>query len=190
MIHRVAVITLAVTLSITALASAQEQPSPRVARSFQDLSAQVEPGANVSVMVTNGNEITGTITEISASSLGLMVGQNRLDLPESNVLRIEGPRDPLWDGVAIGAGVAFGSIVVSLAAAGCSESCFESPDVWAGIAFSTGVGAGIGLWVDWARVSRELIFLSPGPNPPTGAAVSLSPLLARDKKGLILSVSF
>ena len=91
-----------------------------VARSFQDLSTRVEPGAELFVIDASGNEMIGDLLEISDSSLGLRVGQNRLDLAESNVVRIEGPPDPVWNGIAIGAGIAAGAAlgIVGAACAG------------------------------------------------------------------------
>ena len=164
-----------------------------VARSFQALRARVGPGTSVSVIDTGGNEMRGTIIDISASSLGLSVGGNRLDLAEDSVLRIEGTSDPLWNGTLIGAGIGAG-ISGALAVAACSESgCTASAsEALAGfVVFWTGVGAGIGLWVDWARKSSDLVYLSPGAsNPSRGATVSLSPLIGRNRKGVAVSFSF
>ncbi len=162
-----------------------------VARTFQDLSTLVEPGTELSVTDASGNEIVGDLLEISDSSLGLRVGENRLDLAESNVIRIEGPRDPVWNGMAIGAGIAAGAALGIVGAACASGGCADdiAPEVAGLVAKFSTIGAGIGAWVDWSRVSRQLLFLSPG-NTASGATVSLAPVVGRDQTGLVLSVRF
>ena len=162
-----------------------------VARSFQDLSTRVEPGVELSVIDASGNETIGDLLEISDSSLGLRVGQNRLDLAESDVVRIEGPPDPVWNGMAIGAGIAAGAALgiagAACAAGGCGDDI--APEVAGFVAKLSTLGAGIGALIDWRRVSRQLLFLSPA-NTASSATVSLAPVLGRDQTGLVLSVSF
>lgn len=163
MIHRVAVITLAVTLSITALASAQERPSPRVARSFQDLSAQVEPGTTVSVIDTTGNEITGKIAEISSSSLVLLVDGAERRFEATRVKRIE-RRDSLWNGALIGAtiGAVGGWIVAGLGGCPAGDSDGRCPGTRAVvIIFQTGIFAAIGTGIDALIPGRTTLYVVP-----------------------------
>ena len=165
-----------------------------VVGSFQELATRVRPGTTVSVIDTTGNEITGEIAEISSSSLALLIDGNRRDMPESSVLRIARRGDPLWNGVGIGAGIGAGTtlavMVASCASYGCSGDAIAA--AFAGsLAFGAGVGAGIGALVDAVIGGEVLIFQASGAsNTSTGAAVSLSPLLAQDRKGLLLSVRF
>ena len=73
---------LIVTLSLVAVPTAVAQVA-----SFQDLSSLVERGVKV-VVDTAGNQLTGDVAEISASSLTLLSDRTRHDLDEADVVRV------------------------------------------------------------------------------------------------------
>lgn len=108
--RRVFVIALLGTVTIIGMAvpaSAQEQPPPAATRSLQDLIGRVDSGVTLSVIDTAGNEITGNLATISASSLTLLIEGNHRELAERDVLRVTRPPYGMsrLKGGLIGAGV-------------------------------------------------------------------------------------
>jgi carboxymethylenebutenolidase len=83
---------------LTAAASVAE--AQEVASSFEQLRALLKPGETVSVTDTDGRETTGTIADLSSSSLGLLIAGTRHDVPERDVKTMRQRRgDSLWNGV-------------------------------------------------------------------------------------------
>ena len=68
MFHRVIAASAVVILFLlgwSVTTHAQDDPSQHFARSLQQLTSRVEPGIRVSVIDIDGNEVTGTIADIS-----------------------------------------------------------------------------------------------------------------------------
>ena len=73
-------------------AAATAVQAQEVATSFDQLRVLVKPGETVTVTDTLGEQVTGTIVDLSSSSLGLVVGRTRRDLAEAEVKAISQKR--------------------------------------------------------------------------------------------------
>ena len=170
MFHRLSAATAVVVLFLlgwSVTTHAQEDPSQHVARSLQTLASRVEPGIRVSVIDMDGNEVTGTIANISSSRLALVVGDNRLELTESSIAKIDLPGDRLWLGMGVGAGV--GALVGWGAAEAQCRNELRQRGVGCDGTFQgeaaggmAALGAGIGAIIGWNIGTRELLFEATG----------------------------
>jgi len=137
--------------------------------SFGTLHERLNEGEVVRVIERSGDETVGRITEVSPSSLALIV---RTDNPRdgsgrprhewngprtftpSVVERIEKPA-PIWDGAVKGAAVA--ALVTFLAT---RSICGDCTGLAAGYVMTGGIGAGIGLGID-ALIGPRRIYRAP-----------------------------
>lgn len=140
-----AVICVSMAVSLTGCAG------QRVASDFVALERQVPAGATVFVTTRSGDHVKGRVVASSPSSLSLSLRDNatRQFIPaDVSEIRV---RDPLWNGLVIGAGVT-GLMVGALNDASCtapnaSPNC-KKVSRGAGVAIGTAIGAGIGTWID------------------------------------------
>ena len=174
------------TLCLLLTAAAPMAEAQGVASSFEQLRVLVRPGDTVSVTDTTGREITGTIADLSSSSVALLVAGSRRDLLESEVRTIRQRRPDslangaLW-GLAIGAGTALSIMLIPIED-GVSYGVQVLP-----LAMFAGAGAGIGVGVDAMIAGRQVIYAKPAGSSPR---VRVSPLLTREHKGLLVSLGF
>lgn len=190
-------ITLALSIAWAVLASAHPSARPgwsedvadqsrAPARSLDELRDRVKPGATVTITDEEGREVTGKITDLSTSTLALMVKgvERRFDEREIALVQ-QRQRDPEWNGAAIGAGI-LGGLMAVLILPECEAS---SGDCTVAVLCFTGVGAGIGTAVDATVQGKSTIFLRPGGGARANA-VSLSPLVSPRSAGVRLAVRF
>ena len=160
-----------------------------------EIRRRVKEGQKILIVDDQARELTGRIGELRADALMLLVDRKRTDVPYDRILRIDRPRDGLSNGALIGFGVgaALGlAAVISEESDDCEPTgaFFECGDP-TGAAYLVaplvlgGIGAGIGVAVD-ALIRRE-----PNLYRRHGATrISLSPALARDRRGVAISVSW
>jgi hypothetical protein len=172
-----------------------------VATSFSELEALVRPGDRIEVVDAAGRKTKGTIGELSASTLELLVrkqapdGRDRLvpqaHLAEGDVrqIRLE-RRDSLLNGTLIGfaPGGAIG-VLILFVGAGCDCYTIESR---AGIAmmtmlFAGGIGAGIGAVIDASMIDRTTVYYAPSAR---GAGLHVQPLITKTAAGVQLGFRF
>ena len=128
--------------------------------------ANVSQGDRVRVTDEAGRTITGRVAAISEFGLTLHHDSRRLDFSYPTIVKIERPRDRLWDGAlggfALGAGL-------GLIAVATEETRTCLPDEWfCGASFGPapsavvllfgGIGAGIGVGVDSLIGGRKTLF--------------------------------
>jgi hypothetical protein len=157
-----------------------------IAHSFDELKLLVRPGGTVSVIDALGREATGKIVDVSMTGLVLMVESERRELHESDVTRVlERRRDSLVNGAIFGAAIGGGLGLIGANRCandfGCSGTTGEFLALWGGI----GVGAGVG--VDALIAKRRVIYER---RPSLGASVRISPMLGRERKGVLVSMAF
>ena len=195
--RRVASLTLIITLFLlggAVTAHAQDDPSPAIARSFADLSSRVEPGMTVAVIDTAGNEVTGDLAEISASSLSLSIDETRVDLDEADVVRVSRPAHGLSRvlGGLIGFGAGLG-VVAGVAAltivAGENEGSTLDPNTANAIAWSVMLG-GAALGAVLIHPTEEELLFQSGRATQSALALSVSPMLTKNTQGAVLSVTW
>lgn len=155
-----------------------------VARSFDELRPLVKPGETVSVTDREGREVEGQIIELS-SSLVLQVPSGRREMTEPDVRSMRLRGNQMTKGLAwgLGVGLASGLTVGLLDTMYCTQQCFDTAVLWTAI--GAGAGAGIGAAIGSKSPRYRLIY-----ERPAATAVTMSPLITRRQKGVLVSVRF
>ena len=162
-----------------------------------DIRAQVKEGQKVSITDDQGYEFNGRITAITADALTVTSKEAPpMVVPYAQIVRIDRPHDTLANGALIGFGVG-AALGFGLMAAEDLESC--EPDFgWfsdcsdptaVGYVASTLVGGALGTAVGVAfdaMIRRDRGIYRRGER----AQVGLSPVLARGRRGAVLSMSW
>jgi len=125
-----------------------------------------------------GYELEGSLLGMDANTLAILVGNNRRDIPWTDVVSIDRRGDSLLNGALVGLGV---HTFFWLLTAGLTESPSAGQFAAGAAVYMT-----IGAVSDALHVGRTRIYTAPRP----GRRVSISPLLERDRKGLRFSVVF
>jgi hypothetical protein len=117
----------------------------------------VGPGDTVYVTDPSGVEVTGQVTALSPSRIG--IGKYVFE-PVAG-LRIERRGDPLWDGAVIGvaSGLALGALtaVGECGTGGRAGRCVLAGTGWLGL---------MGLVIDWQHVGRTRVYVGAAANTP------------------------
>ena len=153
---------------------------------FDQFEKVARPGTRVTLTDTAGNEVTGKIRTLSASTLTLMVEGRPVNFAEADVALIRQRQgDSLVNGALIGAVSGFAPIAIMGMA---EESGGESCDFCFAAALASGaVGAAIGIGVDAAIRKLAPIYLGQASASPT---VKLAPILRPGSKGLLVTLRF
>ena len=171
-------------LALTTTAYAQEIPA-----SFDQLRVVVKPGDSVTVTDTAGNEIRGTILALSSSSLELAVRDVPRMFTESDVRTIRQQRH-----ASFGTGATWG--FVAGAGFGALTGAMPIFEVTGGERVATvltlagiygSMGAGIGVGISALIRKSHVVYASP---TAASAMPTVSPILAGDRKGLLLTFDF
>jgi hypothetical protein len=142
--------TVLVALLAPAAAAAQPASDPR--------RALVTQGDRVRVTDESGRTITARVAAISDGGLTLLKDGARTDIPYAAIVKIDRPRDPLWDGALGGFAIAAGIGLIGLAAEEDNTRSCQPTNWFCGASFGPpasivvlmlgGIGAGIGVSVD------------------------------------------
>ena len=151
---------VAATVFILLLSSGGTAAGQEVAGSFDQLRVLVKPGDTITVSDDGGREMTGTIANLSSSSVALLVGDQRRDLQANQIAIIRQRRsDPLANGAKWGFGV--GATIGLLTGIGLASG-YDAGNDSALIVFGTliygGLGAGIGTGVDAMISGNQVIY--------------------------------
>jgi hypothetical protein len=127
---------------------------------FDSLSGVVKPGDRVSLEDPTGRKQWATVRAFAGTRLQVDIDGAARDFQPSMVRRIRIKRqDPLWNGALIGAGIGAllgGAVVASVGAE-------TPPSGAAGILFTAGMFAPIGLLIDYSINKRVVIYGPPKP---------------------------
>jgi hypothetical protein len=164
-----------------------------------DIRAQVKEGQKVSITDDQGYEFNGRITAITADALTVTSKEAPpMVVPYAQIVRIDRPHDTLDNGALIG--LAFGAALAFVAMADeAHRSCTPDMGPWGdddcsdptgagyigGALFAGGLGLAVGVGVD-ALIRRDRGIYRRGEK----AQVGLSAVLARGKRGAVLSMSW
>ena len=174
-----------VCLLLTAAVAQVE--AQELASSFDQLLVLVKPGDTVSVTDGTGRETGGTISALSSSSLELTVDGSRRSFLESDARTIRQRRpDPLKNGALWGLGIGAALGLTTFIDTEDVEPVSAGESLTA-TAVMGGLGAAIGVGLDAIFRGKEVIYSRPA---RTSASLKVSPLLARGRKGALLSVVF
>lgn len=174
---------LSMMLSVTACAG------KRIPTTFTEMAPRVPEGTTVYVTTTDGKEVPGRLAAVSGSSMTVSLRDaSTRDFDEADVTRIR-VKDPLWNGMLIGAGVG-GLFTFALNDAGCVEP-YASPSCikvsrGAGIAIGTAIGAALGTGFD--MLHHPHVFRST--NSGRGARLFIAPVVTPTVLGVRVSSRF
>ena len=159
-----------------------------LAGSFDQLRVLVKTGDKVRVTDSRGQDVRGSIADVSSSSLALTVGGTRRTFLEADIAAIHQRRnDSLANGArwgfAVGAGLGLlAGITIATEYEGSSGTALI-PIL--GFVYG-GIGAGAGAGVDAMHSSERAIYARRG----AASTVSLRPILTADRKGVLASLAF
>ncbi len=147
---------LVLALFLPAAALAQGKPAPPLRTSEEVIVTQS----------TSGQELRGYLVELSPTTLAMLVGGQRMEIPIDRVLRIEGQNDPVKDGAAIGA-----AIVGGLGVLACTQALADGRVCATATIMYIGMGALMGAGVDALHKGRTTIYSKPA----AGMALAVAP---------------
>lgn len=156
-----------------------------VAGSLEQLRSLAGVGDRVTVTDVMGREIQGTISELSSSSLALMVDKTRTEFSETDLETIS-RRDSRWNGTLWG--LAVGAVLgASLEKSLVDE--YGRDDIGYGSAAVpfAGIGAGIGFAVDAMIKGRRVIYSRPR---TLTRDATVSPVWNTRRRGIFVSLRF
>ena len=169
----------ALLVLIASTAQAQE-----LAGTFDQLRVLTKPGDTLTVTDTSGNRIRGKLSQLLTSSMVLDVSGALRQLQATDVDKIEKRgSDSLKNGALIGLGIGSGLGVAVLSAIAADDGI--SPWMAIGALTYGGIGAGIGVGVDALIEGQRVIYAG---SRPQISKLSISPILTRDRKGVMLSL--
>ena len=117
------------------------------------------PAAGEEVVVIHagsGQELRGRLVELSATSLGILVGDHRVEVPIDDVLRIDIRHDSLKNGAIIGASVMGGLVALACADIDDGSGCVTA------FVIESGLGALVGAGIDAMHRGRTPIYVKAG----------------------------
>lgn len=129
-------------------------------------------GDEVAVTAPDGTQTTGRVTSLAATTFRV----GALDLSSTAPIRIERIGDPIWDGIAMGVGVA----TLEVVATQCTLRCGAT------LAAIYGTIGGI---VDWRIKGRTVIYGAPDA-PGSTATLRVIPQIDAHRKAVALAVRF
>lgn len=152
-----------------------------LARSFQNLRRTLKVGQTVRVTDTSGRQTKGKVAEVSASSLVISTG---FQTPEKRTFAQDAiteirASDPWWNGMLIGAGIGMSPLFFGVDPSEQTTRAYITT-------ISVGLGAAIGAVLDALTGSREVLYVS----PQQRSDLTLSPVLGKDRQGVLVSVRF
>jgi hypothetical protein len=147
-------ILVACSLMMAANAFAQQPSDTRA-----DLGQNIKVGQNVTVQLTDGSELKGSVFELTQTQLALATkkGMERISAPRVREVSWRRP-DGIWNGLLIGAAAGgLAGWAVNFANDCESNECGENANVPGGIV----IGAAVGTVIDLLRHKREVLYRAP-----------------------------
>jgi len=161
-------------------------------RSFDELSTRLKPGDSIAVRGASGLEVSGTLRDMSASSLTIdHAGLRVFEADDIREVTMEKPRSKgKWAGLGFLAGAAIGA-ALPLATMDDADTIVMSRGAAALVmgGLLGGVGAVAGLAVA-GTPARTLVYRAPAPPRGRQAQVYVAPVVTRRAKGVALSFAF
>jgi hypothetical protein len=154
-------------------------------QSFEELQRSLL-GETIFVTDESGRQTRGVVVDVSASTL-VVSSPERRTFAQDTIREIRRP-DRLWNGMLIGlaAGIVPGLFLGRVSCGeGPSGTCTSGPIK--GALFVGGIGAAIGVAIDeFVKRPGRIVYVSSQKTRP----VMLSPLLGKDRQGVLVSVRF
>lgn len=159
------------------------------AASLSDLSSRVQRGDHIEVTVRDGKIIKGRYDVVADSSLRILSGGRTQDISGATITTIKKRRpDSNINGLLLGIAAGAGAGLVTAHAA-CSPNDSECTTITTSIfvPIFAGGGAGVGALIDQLIHKYHPVYVSQTVGRPR---LHLSPLVSKDKKGVLVTMSF
>ena len=154
------------------------------AQTWAELVPRLTPGTAVAVTDTNGTEVRGKVSAVSATSLTLKVAKASREFDSTRVRYVRRDGDSLWNGLAIGAAIGIlGAVLPDNRCGGQPPTCDDQQIPQRVTFFGVATAGGIG--IDAWRRDRRSLYGSPGP-----VTLTVMPTLDRGRRGLSITVGF
>jgi hypothetical protein len=163
-----------------------------IAATFQELRLLVRPGDTVTVTDVSGQEVSGKVTDLSASSLALTANNQVREWREAEVATIKQRRgDSLANGALIGLAIGASVTAIGIAVWVNSDTYYEG-EASAGeavvvTALYGGLGAAIGTGIDALITRRQVVFEK---RAASGVTFQFAPSLTLTRAAARLSIGF
>ena len=181
-------------LMISCVATSAHAQSPDAIRE------KVKDGDKVTITDERGRSFSGRIGGISGDTVTLLKGDKRTELPLAQVLKIDRPKDPVWNGALLGLGV---GAAVGLWQARYDEDYYQGDDPFCGVGFFDNctdpapskttyaigwgvVGALVGAGVDGLIHRGDRTIYRRG----SASKITLAPLAGRGRRGAAVSFTW
>jgi hypothetical protein len=159
-------------------------------KSLPDLSSRVlQKDDRIQVTVRNGSSVKGRFDSVAGSSVRIRSGGRTQDISSDTITEIKKQRpDSNLNGLLIGlaAGAGAGLVATRISCGSNDPECSTISNL-VFVPIFAGGGAGVGALIDQLIHKYDPVYVSQTNGRPR---LRLSPLVARDKKGLLLTVSF
>ena len=184
--------TMSLLMALFAASAAGAQPRSETSAAGQPpadllsaLQTKTSLGDTLRVVMNDGTEQKGILTDVSATSLTLIVKGKREVMAEAATLRVvrENP-DSLCNGARTGAIVSAAVIAASLVA---SSREVTDPNTLAAVVIYAGVGAAIGTGIDALIKDHTVVYDRP---VAPRASLSVAPLLAPRQAGVRVAIAW
>ena len=160
----------------------------RVATRFTDLAPKVRAGSTAYVTSRDGQQTRGTLVDVSDASLRLRLADSGIrHFAESDVSTVR-LKDPLWNGLLIGAAVG-GLPIAAIADEGCTSpnAVPDCDKVSRGEVFAYGAAGGAAIGAVLDLLHRKQVYRNPS---VPRRSVMLLPLVGRRHIGVAFSSRF
>lgn len=152
-------------------------------QSWPELMHRLSNGKTVAVTTADQGEVAGRVSAVSSDSLTLVIDRASRRFDARNVLQVRRDGDPLWNGLAIGAGVGLlGAILPDNKCSGQPLRCDDRQIPQRATFLAGAIAAGIG--IDALHRDRTVLYRS-----PSRVSVRLIPTLNADSKTLSIAIS-
>jgi hypothetical protein len=182
-----AAVAFAIVCLITA-GSAWAQTTP--VASFEELASVLRIGDKLYVTDTSAQEYEGTVSELSASSIRLVIPGTIREFAASEVsavARLQPDSKKNGAFIGLGVGAALGAVMGAYAGELSNTSAAGSAAL-AGLAYG-GLGALIGVGIDALSPGKKVLLYSARP-PRSAARLTLSPIIHPTRQAMIARISF
>ena len=149
--------------------------SGQVVQTFEEVQGRLQRGEEVYVSDGAGPEMKGKVSDISPSSLQLLVNGERRDFDAVSVRRIDRVvRDPLKNGILWGLATGAGAGFLAMVAA---RDNVMLDDAGVAVALALVVapvaGAAVGAGIDASKTTRDLVYARTSPRSSLAASSGL-----------------
>jgi hypothetical protein len=151
--------------------------------SWPELAHQLSTGSTVAVTTADQVETVGRVSAVSSASLTLVIDRAPRRFEATDVQQVRRDGDPLWNGLAIGAGIGLvGAFLPDNKCSGQPPRCDDRQIPQRAAVLAAATAAGIA--IDALHRDRTVLYRSPG-----RVTVRLVPSLAGDSKSLSIAIS-